>query len=62
MKDESLSDKGSLNPSMGRTYKEKDIKEFVKKLKEHHEVKGWEIIKIERLLNIIDSIFGDELI
>jgi len=40
---------------------EKQEKEFIKRLKEHYEIKGWEIIKIKRLINIIDKLAGDKL-
>ena len=40
----------------------KDVKEFIQDLKEHYEIKGWEIIKTERLIKIIDDLAGNDLI
>jgi len=37
----------------------RNVKEFIKRLKEDKEIKGWENIKIKRLINIIDKLAGD---
>ena len=59
---ETLSDKTFLHPTLGELNRTKDVKEFIKQLKEELSKRTFSIADIEEIKFDIDKLAGDKLI